>query len=90
MSEKDVEAVRQILESLISVHTAQIDGKFEVIKNELQHIKEQTTRTNGRVNKHDEQIRSLREADIQHIIDCPVESRIVHVESGIITEIFVC
>ena len=82
MTEKDHAAIRQILGDVIAKHTAQIDGKFDVIKNELAHIKEQTTKTNGRVNKHDDLISDLQKADIQHIINCPIESRLKKIETS--------
>ena len=82
MTEKDHAAIRQILGDVIATHTAQIDGKFDVIKNELAHIKEQTTKTNGRVNKHDDLILELQKADISHINNCPIEQRVSTLEKS--------
>mgnify|MGYP003607020848 FL=1 len=80
MTEKDQAVLRQVLIDVIATHTAEIDGKFNVIQSELIHIKEQTTKTNGRVTKHDEMIGDLQKADIQHLVNCPMESRMKQLE----------
>jgi len=41
----------------------EIDLKFDVITNELGHIKEQTTKTNGRVNKLEDKTADLEKKD---------------------------
>lgn len=41
------------------------------IANQLSYIREQTTKTNGRVNKHDERIEDLYKKEANHLINCP-------------------
>jgi len=71
MTEKDINSIRQTINDLLAIHTAQIDGKFNVITTELSAIKEQTTKTNGTVRKHDAEIRTLQMAENVHVLNCP-------------------
>ena len=80
MTEKEMQSIRQIFSDVIAVHTAETDGKFELIKFELKSIKEQTTKTNGRVTKLEEKTETLKINDIEHITHCPNVSRIEALE----------
>lgn len=71
MTEKDVNAIRQMITDLLSIHTENIDGKFNVIRVELSAIKEQTTKTNGRVSRHDEDLTAINKAKDLYYTNCP-------------------
>ena len=60
-----------MITDIIGAHTAQIDGKFNVIKVELLAIKEQTIKTNGRVTRHDEELKAINKSEDMHVINCP-------------------
>ena len=74
--------IRQMLIDVISIHIAEIDGKFELIKQELGQIKEQTTKTNGRVNKHDLMFIDLEKINTEHFFKCPVKERVEILEDA--------
>lgn len=76
MTQQDSNTIRQLLTDILSTHTAEIDGKFNLIKQELNFIKEQTTKTNGRVTKHDEIIQSIQMIEKDHFIKCPNTDRL--------------
>lgn len=48
--------MRQMITDLLAIHTENIEGKFNVIRVELSAIKEQTTKTNGRVTRNEEAV----------------------------------
>lgn len=66
MNLSDTNEMRQLLTDVLAAHTAKIDGKFELIKQELHQIKEQTTKTNGRVTKLEDRTDALKIAAIEH------------------------
>lgn len=59
MNKEDRAEMRELLIDVLSAHTAEVDGKFELIKQELEQIKTQTTKTNGRVTKHDTELQAI-------------------------------
>lgn len=82
MNTVDTDVMRQLLTDVLATHTAQIDGKFELIKQELGQIKEQTTKTNGRVTRLEEKTEVLKINDIEHVTHCPHASRIQSLENS--------
>jgi hypothetical protein len=60
MTHLEREEIREMLSSIISTQNAKTDGKFDVIKEQLQTIKEQTTKTNGRVSKMEDKIETIQ------------------------------
>jgi len=71
MTEKDINSMRMMITDLLATHTEKIEGKFNVIAVELLAIKVQTTKTNGRVNRHDEEFKLISKAEDMHVINCP-------------------
>jgi DNA integrity scanning protein DisA with diadenylate cyclase activity len=57
-------------EKLRGIH-AKIDAEFTVVNLQLSQIKEQTTKTNNRVNHIEDEISLLQTKELSHIIDCP-------------------
>jgi predicted nuclease with TOPRIM domain len=87
---------REMITDIYATHNAKIDGKFNVIRVELAAIKEQTTKTNGRVTKLEDKIETkitdkisnidnrieiLKTNDIEHILHCPNISKIQELEN---------
>lgn len=83
MTQNEITTIRTMLTDVLAAHTAEIDGKFKVIEEKLIRIEAQTTKTNGRVNRHDQAITDLEKADITHIANCPLESRMKVVEADV-------
>ena len=69
MTKLDKDEIKEMLNDVITLHT-------EPIKLELSHIKEQTTKTNGRVNKLEEKTEALNIKDIEHYNKCTVVSKV--------------
>lgn len=80
MTDKDTAAMRQILTDVLAVHTAEINGQFNLIKQELHFIKDQTTKTNGRVTRHDELFHKMELIEKDHFLKCPNTERISTLE----------
>lgn len=78
MTKEDKDEIREIMESYIATVTAQNDSKFDMINLKLDLIKEQTTKTNGRVNK-------LEEKEQNHITNCPNINKIRTLEDNQLT-----
>lgn len=96
MNSEDKAELREMLNNIMAVHSEKTTGEFNVIKVELAAIKEQTTKTNGRVNKLedkievkisdkiiaiDSRIETLKTNDIEHILHCPHTARIQELEN---------
>lgn len=71
---------KEFLNSILETHSARIDGKFDVINNKLDNIEKQTTKTNGRVSKLEENVQVLNIKDQNHIMYCPQQNRIKTLE----------
>jgi len=76
MNKEDREEIRQLLKDVLSAHTATIDGQFNLIVSDLSHIKEQTTKTNGRVTKLEEQRQAALLLEASHFQNCPVAEKV--------------
>lgn len=75
------EQTRQLLLDVLAAHTAEINGKFDVINEKLDNIEVQTKRTNGRVTKLEEKTSVLEINDLTHINECPNVARIQRLEN---------
>ena len=64
----------------IDLRDAQFNGALDLIKLKLESIETQTTKTNGRVNKLEDNT-----YDIEHILHCPNVSRIKVIEDTQLT-----
>ena len=82
MDATDKAEMRQMMEDILSAHNKEIKGRLNVMQAHLVHIKEQTTRTNGRVTALEEAVDALHEADTKHTITCPNIPRIVALENA--------
>jgi len=63
--------MKKIVTDVMAVQIEKISGELKVIKLEISFIKEQTTKTNGTVKKHDSEIRTLQMSDSLHTLNCP-------------------
>lgn len=82
MTEKDKVEFRLMLTDVVNVLAAELNGKLDLINNEVGHIKVQTTLTNGRVTKLEEKTQTLRENEIDHLARCPNMVRIQTLENN--------
>ncbi len=59
-----------------------LEGEFGHIRSELASIKEQTTKTNSRVGHVEDDVVSLKIADVNHVVNCPAmpEIKAIHIE----------
>ena len=64
---------REAFKEMVEVALTSLDGKFEMITYKLNEIKEQTTKTNGRVTK-------LEEKELLHVVNCPQSARLDKLE----------
>jgi len=80
MTKEDREEMKDLLKGILATHTAVINGQFKVIAADLTHIKEQTTKTNGRVTKLEEQRQASLLAEASHFKNCLVVERVETLE----------
>jgi hypothetical protein len=60
-----------------------LESEFKHIRTELLYIKEQTTKTNSRVSHVEDEIVSLKLADANHVINCPISSRVDKIDDDL-------
>jgi predicted nuclease with TOPRIM domain len=82
MDATDRAEIRQMLTDVLAGHTSEINGRYNVIHSNLIQIKEQTTKTNGRVTALEDKLEKLEKTEIQHIINCPNTGRISVLETA--------
>ena len=87
MEDKDRAELKEFLNQILDTHTAQINGKFNVIEGKfnvievkLTNIETQTTKTNGRVNKLEDKVEVLQKDESNHVNNCPQAKRIAALE----------
>ena len=80
MNEKDFMAISKIISDTIVLHMAKFDSQLQIISNNVEHVKEKTIDTIEIVNTHSDQIGELQRTTIEHLVDCPVESRVKKLE----------
>lgn len=84
MNQKDRAEIRNMLIDAMKSHSENVEliikGKFDVIDFKLDAIKEQTTKTNGRVTANEADIQKLKESNIGHVINCPNTAKITTLE----------
>lgn len=81
ITSRDIELFSSLLdEKLKGVH-AKIDAEFTVVNMQLSQIKEQTTKTNGRVSRLEENVTSLEKREIYHYTECPNSEKIESINS---------
>lgn len=64
MTQNDRVEIRQMLTDILSGHTEEMKGRYNVIHANLVQIKEQNTKTNGRVNSLETEVDKLKANDI--------------------------
>ena len=69
MTAQDREAINEMMINAING----LGGRFDLIEYKLNEIKEQTTKTNGRVTK-------LEEKELLHVVNCPQNVRLEKIE----------
>ena len=82
MTKDDRSEIREMFSDIIGTHSEKMNGEFKLIRQELVTIKEQTIKTNGRVNALEEEAEKLRKADLEHSLKCPNVGRIIALEKS--------
>ena len=85
MTQNDRAEIRQMLIDILSGQTEEMKGRYNVIHANLTQIKEQTTKTNGRVSSLEKKVDSLERNDIEHLIKCPQLVRISNNETRLLS-----
>ena len=80
MNEKDFMAISKIVSETIILHMSKFDSQLQMINNNVEHVKEKTIDTIEIVNTHSDQISELQRATIEHVVDCPIDSRVKKLE----------
>lgn len=76
INEKDINLFSKLFdEKLRGIHI-KIDAEFTVVNSELRQIKEQTIKTNSRVNHLEDDVKALQKDAYVHIAECPAIEKI--------------
>lgn len=79
MTVEERKEIKELLDNHLVSLMAQHNVKYQIIDFKLDAIKEQTTKTNGRVSK-------LEEREQIHVMNCPMISRVRNLEDNQLTE----
>ena len=82
MDANDIAVIESLLASQRKQITSELSGQFSLIANDLAHIKEQTTKTNGRVTKLEGQMQTVLISEATHGQNCPVMPRLEALEKS--------
>jgi hypothetical protein len=85
MEPMDRAEMRQMFTDILSGHSEEMKGRFNVVDSHLEEIRIQTTRTNGRVTQAERDIERLKQIDLTHYINCPQVARIDKLEKSELT-----
>ena len=81
---KDMCVDKKTVEDIVEHKTGQLASDLRsdnrAIMKDLEYIKEQTTKTNSRVNTNEEGIQNLREAHLQKELTCPFREDITYLK----------
>lgn len=88
MDANDRKEIRELMTDILAAHTEKVDGQYNLIAQKLESIEAQTTRTNGRVLKLEnetvpninEKITKLNNSEMTHVLSCPITSRVLELE----------
>jgi len=94
MMKSNLELVQELFESQINSLNEKVDDKFDSLTDKIdsnnQHtvellnlIREQTTKTNGRMTIAEGEIRELNSANDKHVVNCPRLRDIVNINDKI-------
>ena len=71
MTTEERQEVKEMLHDILAGHSAKIESTYSIIDVKLNNIQEQTSKTNGRVTKLEDAVKTLQINDNNHIINCP-------------------
>jgi len=63
-----------------------LEQKFEIINTKLDFIKEQVTKTNGRVDELEDKVEVLEKSEIAHVVNCPVNPKLRIIEDRLLSQ----
>lgn len=79
----DKEEIRHLIDGVLQKYTDIIDLKFKLVHSELVHIREQTTKTNSRTNKLEEEVKLVDKHINEHARVCPAMKEITMIEKKV-------
>ena len=71
---------KELIEQKFKGVQIKMDSEFGIINISLEKILEQATRHNNRMTKAEDQLKSLEEKELPHIIDCPMIPKVRKLE----------
>jgi predicted nuclease with TOPRIM domain len=81
MTKEDRDELRDMIGDILGIQAEKTEGKFNVINEKLDAITEQTTRTNGRVTKLENQVFQIQINELNHTKACPQNKRLEKLET---------
>ena len=75
---------RDLLNEKFSRVYAQMDANFDLIHEKLKNIEDQTKKTNGRVNKLEDEVEIIKLNEKDHLINCPQTYKIERIEDNLL------
>lgn len=79
----DKEETRMLVDNVLAKYTEIIDLRFKLVYGELRHIKEQTTKTNSRTNKLEDEVKVVDKHITNHAENCPAIRSVVEIEKKV-------
>lgn len=84
MTQKELNLIENTIKQSVDAVGEQINGEIKLIKLDLEYIKNHTDELKLSVKEHDKKIALLQSSTIDHLVNCPLESRVKKLE---VTEI---
>ena len=84
MEKEDRTEVKEMLHDILSGYQALNESAFAVISSHLETIKEQTIKTNSRVNKSEDRLNALEVKEASHIVTCPQAAKIDKIKESLL------
>ena len=85
MTKEDREQIREMLTDILTGQMNVVNGKIDVMYVHITQIKEQTTKTNGRVNGLEDRMDESDKLGAMHVLNCPHTEEIKKLQSNELT-----
>lgn len=81
MTPKEITLFENVIKQSISSVGEQIKGEINLVKLDLTYIKKRSDELNSMLEEHEKKISELQKANIDHFVNCPIESRVKSLEA---------